>query len=62
MYLSTNEGYMFGHPISGQAEVCGVTRKSRDTEWYAAEGVYLPRTDVAPNTDAAETAADKQEL
>ena len=45
-YLSSNKDLQFGQPIQGQQEVCGVPSSSKDTEWYAAEGVYLPRTDA----------------
>ncbi|KAI8464728.1 MAG: MIR motif-containing protein [Monoraphidium minutum] len=51
----------FGHPISGQREVCAVQRAAAgDSEWSAAEGIYLPRADAAPTrlprADAAPTA------
>lgn len=45
MYLSSNKNLQFGQPIHGHQEVCGVPSANKDTEWYAAEGVYLPRTD-----------------
>ncbi|KAI8466834.1 MAG: MIR motif-containing protein [Monoraphidium minutum] len=41
----------FGHPIAGQHEVCAVKARNRDSEWYAAEGVYLPRADKKPKTE-----------
>eukprot|EP00197_Chlamydomonas_leiostraca_P011332 CAMPEP_0202866864 /NCGR_PEP_ID=MMETSP1391-20130828/8401_1 /ASSEMBLY_ACC=CAM_ASM_000867 /TAXON_ID=1034604 /ORGANISM="Chlamydomonas leiostraca, Strain SAG 11-49" /LENGTH=235 /DNA_ID=CAMNT_0049546851 /DNA_START=51 /DNA_END=758 /DNA_ORIENTATION=+ len=32
----------FGNPIAGQLEVCAMERKDKNSEWQAAEGVYLP--------------------
>lgn len=46
MYLSSNKDLRFGQPIQGQQEVYGVPTKGKDAEWYAAEGVYLPRSDA----------------
>lgn len=45
VYLHSMRHAAFGHPIAGQHEVCGVKAKSGDSEWSAAEGVYLPRAD-----------------
>jgi hypothetical protein len=45
MYMSSTKHAKFGQPIFGQQEVCGISHKNSDTEWFAAEGVYLPRTD-----------------
>jgi hypothetical protein len=53
MYLSSNKGLQFGQPIHGHQEVCGVPTANKDTEWYAAEGVYLPRTDAKKKAKAA---------
>ena len=52
-YLHSLRQATFGHPIAGQHEVCAVRSKNRDSEWYAAEGVYLPRADKKPKPDAA---------
>mmetsp|Transcript_40117 Transcript_40117/g.89039 ORF Transcript_40117/g.89039 Transcript_40117/m.89039 type:complete len:226 (+) Transcript_40117:135-812(+) len=41
-YLYSHEQAKFGHPIAGQQEVCATERKDKNTEWQAAEGVYLP--------------------
>jgi hypothetical protein len=45
MLLSSSKDLRFGQPIHGQQEVCGVASKGKDTDWFAAEGVYLPRAD-----------------
>ena len=47
-YLHSMRQAAFGHPIAGQHEVCGIKAKGRDSEWSAAEGVYLPRSDKKP--------------
>jgi hypothetical protein len=60
-YLSSNKDLMFGQPIHGHLEVCGVPSKGKDTEWYAAEGVYLPRTDASKKSKGAAAAAGKEE-
>ncbi|GFH09973.1 uncharacterized protein HaLaN_05208, partial [Haematococcus lacustris] len=44
----------FGNPIAGQHEVCGVTRKDKQTEWQAAEGVYMPLTTTGSKTSASD--------
>jgi hypothetical protein len=44
-YLHSLRQAAFGHPIAGQHEVCAVKSRNRDSEWFAAEGVYLPRAD-----------------
>ncbi|KAJ9507700.1 hypothetical protein QJQ45_019127 [Haematococcus lacustris] len=44
----------FGNPIAGQHEVCGVTRKDKQTEWQAAEGVYMPITTTSSKTSASD--------
>lgn len=46
-YLHSLRQATFGHPIAGQHEVCSVKSKNRESEWFAAEGVYLPRADKA---------------
>jgi len=46
MFLASHSGSRFGHPISGQLEVVGVSWKGASgwgTDWYAAEGIYMPR-------------------
>jgi hypothetical protein len=60
-YLSSNKDLMFGQPIHGHLEVCGVPSKGKDTEWFAAEGVYLPRTDASNKSKDAAAAAGKDE-
>lgn len=63
MFLSSNKDLVFGQPIHGQQEVCGVRYKGKDAEWYAAEGVYLPRTDKKSSKDGAAAGnGDKDEL
>ena len=32
--------------------MCGVKSKGKESEWYAAEGVYLPRIDKKPKQAA----------
>lgn len=59
MYLSSSKDLRFGQPIQGQQEVCGVPRTSKDAEWYAAEGVYLPRTDAKKNKQQGKGGKDK---
>ncbi len=55
--------YLFSHakafprPISGQYEVCGSTRRSKDTEWMVAEGVFYP-----PPAGGKAQQADRSEL
>lgn len=41
-YLFSHDA-KFGNPIAGQFEVAGAPHKSKNTEWVAAEGVYMPR-------------------
>lgn len=55
-YLHSLRQATFGHPIAGQHEVCAVRSKNKDSEWYAAEGIYLPRADKKPKADAAAAA------
>lgn len=64
MFLSSSKDNLFGQPIQGQQEVFGVRYKGKDTEWYAAEGVYLPRSDKKSSKDAGAAASspDKEEL
>jgi hypothetical protein len=45
MFMSSNSNHRFGQPIHGHQEVCGISSRGKDAEWYAAEGVYLPRSD-----------------
>jgi hypothetical protein len=53
-FLSSNKNLQFGQPIVGHQEVSAVaSSSSKDTEWYAAEGVYLPRTDTKKKAKAA---------
>ena len=64
MFLSSSAHLKFGHPIEGHLEVCGVPSSNKDTDWYAAEGVYLPRTDTkkgkaAKDKDAKDKDKDK---
>lgn len=65
-YLQSLKHATFGHPIAGQHEVCAVKNKNRDSEWYAAEGVYLPRADKKPKGseegDKGTKKSDKDEL
>lgn len=56
-WLSANEAHQFSHPISGQLEVAGVTRKTRDSDWAAAEGVFYPRNDKEDKPAAGEGGA-----
>lgn len=56
MFLSSSKNLQFGQPIVGHQEVSGVPSTNKDTEWYAAEGVYLPRTD---SKKKAKVAADQ---
>lgn len=51
MYLHSLRQAAFGHPIAGQIEVCGVRHKNKESEWFAAEGVYLPRIDKKPKAE-----------
>lgn len=44
-FLHSYKHAAFGHPISGQREVCAVARGAKESEWFAAEGVYMPRAD-----------------
>lgn len=60
MFLSSNKDLKFGQPIHGHLEVCGVPKSNKDTDWYAAEGVYLPRTDTKKGK--AKGKGDKDEL
>ncbi len=45
VYMCSNKDYKFGQPIHGQQEIFGLQHKTKDSEWFAAEGVYLPRSD-----------------
>ncbi|EFJ17205.1 hypothetical protein SELMODRAFT_444987 [Selaginella moellendorffii] len=51
LHLDTN-GYLHSHDkkynriVPGQQEVCGVRKKSSDSLWLAAEGVYYPATKI----------------
>lgn len=54
--LSSSKDTQFGQPIHGQQEVCGVGSKTKDTEWFAAEGIYLPRSDGHGGKKAAAAA------
>ncbi|GIL75263.1 hypothetical protein Vretifemale_5068 [Volvox reticuliferus] len=55
-YLFSHDA-KYGNPISGQFEVAGVAHKSKNTEWVAAEGVYMPRYSEKGSADD-----DKEEL
>lgn len=57
-YLYSHE-MRFGNPIAGQNEVCGIVdRRDKNSEWMAAEGVYLPNAAAVAGKDAtAEQAA-----
>ncbi len=44
-YLSSSSDLRFGQPIHGHQEVACIPHTNKHTEWFAAEGVYLPRTD-----------------
>ena len=44
-YLHSYKQAVFGHPIAGQREVCAVLRQTKESEWFAAEGIYMPRMD-----------------
>lgn len=59
MHLSSNKDLQFGQPIQGHQEVSGVVSTGKDTEWYAAEGVYLPRTDAKKSKDASKGTKDE---
>jgi hypothetical protein len=55
-YLYSHE-MRFGNPIAGQNEVCGIVdRRDKNSEWMAAEGVYLPNAAAAGKDGAAEQA------
>jgi hypothetical protein len=57
-YLHALRQAMFGHPVQGHHEVCAVKRQGRESEWFAAEGVYMPLAQEKANaTDAAAAAA-----
>ncbi|CAK9219543.1 unnamed protein product [Sphagnum troendelagicum] len=51
-HVNTN-GYLHSHDkkynriVTGHQEVCGVTKKSSDNIWSAAEGVYFPAKSAA---------------
>lgn len=59
VYVASNKDFRFGQPIHGQQEIFGVGHKSKDSEWYAAEGVYLPRGDAAAKKKQAAKKAAK---
>lgn len=46
----------FGQPISGQQEVCCTDKKDKNSEWVAAEGVFMP------SNQPAGTKGDEAEL
>jgi hypothetical protein len=52
-YLHSLRHATFGHPISGNNEVCAVKKAGKDSRWYAAEGVYLPQTEAGAAGGAA---------
>jgi hypothetical protein len=58
-YLASFKEARFGHPIAGQQEVSGVKSKTKETEWYAAEGVYLPKR--SKKKAGASSSSDKDE-
>ncbi|KXZ49241.1 hypothetical protein GPECTOR_22g833 [Gonium pectorale] len=49
----------YGQPIAGQFEVAATGAKSKNTEWLAAEGVYMPK---APGDKGAAGDEDKEDL
>ena len=55
-YLASMDGAKFGHPISGQQEVCSLRQKDKSSEWQTAEGVFMPSPDELP---AGEESADE---
>lgn len=40
-WLSSSKRNAFGHPTTGQLQVCSTYRKSGDTLWRAAEGLFM---------------------
>lgn len=40
-WLSSSSRYQFGQPIHGQMQVCSAKRKSKDTTWKVAEGIFM---------------------
>ncbi|GBF94422.1 stromal cell-derived factor [Raphidocelis subcapitata] len=52
----------FGHPIAGQHEVCAIKTKGPDSQWFAAEGVYLPRADKKAKAAGGGDASERDEL
>jgi len=57
-FLHSLKQAVFGHPIHGQREVCAVKKQGPESQWYAAEGVYMPQ----PNgTRGGEGTAGKRE-
>lgn len=59
MFMSSNANHRFGQPIHGHQEVCGISGRGRDTEWFAAEGVYLPRSDKKAKGSKAGSGKDE---
>jgi hypothetical protein len=54
-YLFSHDA-KYGNPIAGQFEVAAVPNKNKNTEWVAAEGVYMPKFSEKDSED------DKEEL
>jgi len=44
MFLSSNEKFKFGHPISGQLEVAASKNSGKNEEWKTMEGIYFEST------------------
>lgn len=61
-YLHSLRHATFGHPISGQHEVCAIKTKNLDSQWFAAEGIYLPRADKKPKAAGGGDAGERDEL
>lgn len=53
-YLASMDGAKFGHPISGQQEVCSLRHKDKSSEWQTAEGVYMPSLDELAGEESAD--------
>ncbi|EFJ49609.1 hypothetical protein VOLCADRAFT_80513 [Volvox carteri f. nagariensis] len=56
VYLFSHDA-KYGNPIAGQFEVAGIPQKNKNTEWMAAEGVYMPKSSEKGAGDD-----DKEEL
>lgn len=40
--------HRFQQPIAGQQEVCCKRGRDRNSDWQAAEGVYIPKDEALP--------------